>query len=104
MDCNANGDAHLYYVHFVVPMGIYPMGNSCRFPQGKPAATESRYPTLINDVHAVWWCVCVQVVCVQVVCVQVVCVQVVCDVCRWCVQVACRCTGGVCIGVCRRCV
>ena len=24
------------------------MGNSGRFPQGKPAATESRYPNLIN--------------------------------------------------------
>ena len=24
------------------------MGNSGRFPQGKPAATESRYPALIN--------------------------------------------------------
>ena len=29
-------------------MGISPMGNSCRFPQGKPTATESRYPILIN--------------------------------------------------------
>ena len=30
-----------------------PVGNSGRFRQGKPAATESRYPTLINDkVHA----------------------------------------------------
>ena len=29
------------------------MGNSGRFPQGKPAATVSRYPTLIDDkVHA----------------------------------------------------
>ena len=36
------------FVHFVVPMGISPMGNSGRFPQGKPAATESRYPTLTN--------------------------------------------------------
>ena len=34
-------------------MGIFPMGNSDRFPQGKPAATEPRYPTLINyKVHA----------------------------------------------------
>ena len=31
----------------------FPMGNSGRFPQGKPAATEPRYPTLINhEVHA----------------------------------------------------
>ena len=34
----------LYFLHFVVPMGI----NSGSFPQGKPAATESRYPTLAN--------------------------------------------------------
>ena len=33
----------LYIVHFVVPMGISPMRNSGRFPQGKPAATESHY-------------------------------------------------------------
>ena len=44
-------------VHFVVSTGIdpmlYPMRNSGCFPQGKPAATESRYPTLINHkVHA----------------------------------------------------
>ena len=39
--------------HFVVPMGISPMGNSGGFPEGKPAATESRYSTLINyKVHA----------------------------------------------------
>ena len=36
-------------MQFVVPMGISATGNSGRFPQGKPAATESRYPTLIND-------------------------------------------------------
>ena len=43
---------------FFVPMVIYPMGNSGRFPQGKPAATESRYPTLINHkVHAGSFCV-----------------------------------------------
>ena len=29
----------LYFVHFVVPKGVSPMGNSGRFPQGKPAAT-----------------------------------------------------------------
>ena len=55
-------DAHsancLYFVFcifyiFVVLMGISPMGNSGRFPQGNPAATESRYPTLIHyEVHA----------------------------------------------------
>ena len=60
---------HLHFVHFLVPMVISPMGNSVRFPQGtpwydlrgwldvknndlipqgKPAATESRYPALIN--------------------------------------------------------
>ena len=43
----------LYFIHFVVPVGISSMGNSGLFPQGKPAATESRYSTLINDkVHA----------------------------------------------------
>ena len=30
---------NFFLVHFVVPMGIFPMGNSGRFPQGKPAAT-----------------------------------------------------------------
>ena len=41
-------------LHFVVPMRMFPLGNSGRFPQGKHAATESRYPaTLINyKVHA----------------------------------------------------
>ena len=29
----------LYSVHFVVPVGISPVGNSGRFPQEKPAAT-----------------------------------------------------------------
>ena len=33
--------------------GISPMGNSGHFPQGKPAVTESRYPTQIYyKVHA----------------------------------------------------
>ena len=36
------------FIHFVVPIEISPMGNSGRFPQGKPGATESRYPTVIN--------------------------------------------------------
>ena len=46
------GGFFLHFVHFVVPMGISPMGNLGRFPQGKPAATELRYPTLINiNVH-----------------------------------------------------
>ena len=40
------GDVYLFY--FLVPVGIFPMGNSGRFPRGKPAATELRYPTLIN--------------------------------------------------------
>ena len=35
-------------LHFVVPMGIFPMGNLGSFPHGKPDAAESRYPTLIN--------------------------------------------------------
>ena len=42
-----------FWVHFlkkpfdnrIVPNGISPMGNSGCFPRGKPAATESRYPT-----------------------------------------------------------
>ena len=45
----------LHFVHFVVPMGIFPTGNLGHFSQGKPAATEleSHYPTLINNkVHA----------------------------------------------------
>ena len=29
---------------------ISPMGNSCFLPRGKPAATESRYPT-----YGAWW-------------------------------------------------
>ena len=37
-----------FLFHFVVPIGIYPVGNSGRFPQGKPAATESRDPALTN--------------------------------------------------------
>ena len=41
-------------------MGISPVGNLGRFRQGKPAATESRYPTLINyKVHAGPFGVCV---------------------------------------------
>ena len=43
----------IFCIHFVVPMGIVPMGSACHFPLGKPAATESRYPTLSNyKVHA----------------------------------------------------
>ena len=35
------------------PNGIFPVGHSGRFPQGNPAATESRYPSLINyKLHA----------------------------------------------------
>ena len=34
-------------VFVVVPMGIFPMANSCRIPLGKPAATVSRHPTII---------------------------------------------------------
>ena len=31
-----NNKFHLYFVRFVVSMGISPLGNSGRFPQGKP--------------------------------------------------------------------
>ena len=31
---------YMHFVHFVVPMGISPMGNLGHFPEGKPAATE----------------------------------------------------------------
>ena len=34
-----NTSLYLYFVHYVVPMGVYHMGNSGRFPQGKPATT-----------------------------------------------------------------
>ena len=34
--------------YFLVPMGIFQMQNLGCFPRGKPAAIESRYPTLIN--------------------------------------------------------
>ena len=34
--------------YFVGPIRNLPMGNSGHFPQGKPAATQSRYPSLIN--------------------------------------------------------
>ena len=34
--------------NFVVLLGMFPMGNAGLFPLGKPAATESRYRTLIN--------------------------------------------------------
>ena len=33
------------FLQLYCPNGICPMGNSGCFPQGKPAATESRYPT-----------------------------------------------------------
>ena len=36
------------FIHFVVPVGFFHMENSGCISQGKPAATESRYPTLIN--------------------------------------------------------
>ena len=40
----------VHFVVFVVPMGILilPWEIRVAFPQGKPAATESRYPNLIN--------------------------------------------------------
>ena len=41
-----------YFVHFVFPMGIYPMRNSGRFPQGSQLQ-QSCYRTLIHyKVHA----------------------------------------------------
>ena len=45
---------YIFFIQFVVPMGISPMGNSGRFPQGKPAATESRYQALTNKYSACW--------------------------------------------------
>ena len=39
---------NLYCVHFVVPMEFLPWESRIAFPKEKPAATESRYPTLIN--------------------------------------------------------
>ena len=39
---------YLDFVYFLVPIRISPMGNSGLFPQGKPVATESRYPTQTN--------------------------------------------------------
>ena len=52
-----DGIVHLYLMILFTrccPNGIvFPMVKSCRFPQGKSAATESRYPTLINyKMHA----------------------------------------------------
>ena len=38
----------LLFCFCFVPMGIFPMGNSGRFPQGKPAATESSNSAFIN--------------------------------------------------------
>ena len=41
------------FVDFAIPMEIFPLGNSGRFPQEKPAATPSHYPSLISyKVHA----------------------------------------------------
>ena len=40
-------------------MGFFPMGKSGRFSQGKPATTESRYPTLINYQPSVYSIFCV---------------------------------------------
>ena len=44
---------HFYFLHFFLyyflqlscPSGISPTGNSGYLPRGKPAVTESRYPT-----------------------------------------------------------
>ena len=49
-----NDDHYFRGVHFVIPMAIFPMGKSGRFAQGKPAATESRYPNAYSNykVHA----------------------------------------------------
>ena len=50
---NSNGQFLCILYIFVVPMGISHMKNLGRFPQGWPAATKSRYSTLINSkVHA----------------------------------------------------
>ena len=38
----------VFYLYFVVPMGIFHMGNSGLFPRAKPIATELLYPTLVN--------------------------------------------------------
>ena len=37
----------LYFVHVVVPVGIFPWEIRVAFPIEKPAATGSHYPTLI---------------------------------------------------------
>ena len=42
----------VFLLHFVVPMGISPMGNLGHFPQGKPATIESRYPTITKRMLA----------------------------------------------------
>ena len=36
---------HFYFLQLHCPDGIFPTGHSVCFPRGKPAATESRYPT-----------------------------------------------------------
>ena len=49
-------DTNRQYICFYILFSqweFFAMGNSVRFSQGKPAATGSRYPTLINyEVHA----------------------------------------------------
>ena len=47
-DDDDDDDYDDYFFHFVVPMEIFPMWNSGRFPRGKPASTQSRYPNLNN--------------------------------------------------------
>ena len=42
-----------FFLRIIVPVGIFPMGNSGHFPQRKPVETESGCPTLIiYKVHA----------------------------------------------------
>ena len=48
-----NMNDFFFYTCFCPSENNFPWENSGRFPQGKPAATESRYLTLINyKVHA----------------------------------------------------
>ena len=44
----STSSVHVVFVHFVVPMGFLPWEILVAFPQGKPAATELRYPTLTD--------------------------------------------------------
>ena len=39
---------HLFILQLYYPIRVSPMGNSGRFPRGKPAATELRYLTTVH--------------------------------------------------------